>query len=126
MVYLSFVDLDQSCHELVILWVTFGHNEIAQVHDCIHCIVVNRVNVNSYIPNFENAQLYIYIHLILIPQVEKENTVDTSNSQQQRTYDADSLELQLDHGKRKNQYTKNKSSNKQPSSESGQDKIRYA
>ena len=124
MVYLSFVDVDQSCHELVILWVTFGHNEIAQVHDCIHCIVVNRVNVNSYIQKFENTQPYIYIHLI--PQVEKDIKVDTSNSQQQRTYDADSLELQLDHGKRKNQYTKNKSSNKQPSSESGQEKIRYA
>ena len=66
---------------------------------------------------------FTYIHLI--PQVEKENTVDTSNSQQQRTYDADSLELQLDHGKRKNHYTKNKSSNKQPSSESGQEKMRY-
>ena len=124
MVYLSFVDVDQSCHELVILWVTFGHNEIAQVHDCIHCIVVNRVNVNSYIPNFENTHIIHYIYII--SQVEKDNTVDTSNSQQQRTYDADSLELQLDHGKRKNQYTKNKSSNKQPSSESGQEKIRYA
>ena len=43
MVYLSFVDLDQSCHELVILWVTSKHNEIAQFHDCIHCIV-DRVN----------------------------------------------------------------------------------
>ena len=124
MVYLSFVDVDQSCHELVILWVTFGHNEIAQFHDCIHCIVVNRVNVNAYIPQLENTYLNIYIHFI--SQVEKDNKVDTSNSEQQRTYDADSLELQLDHGKRKNQYTKNKSSNKQTSSESGQDKIRYA
>ena len=80
--------------------------------------------MNAYIPQLENTYLNIYIHFI--SQVEKDNKADTSNSEQQRTYDADSLELQLDHGKRKNQYTKNKSSNKQTSSESGQDKIRYA
>ena len=38
-----------------------------------------------------------------------------SNTEQQKTYDADSLELQLDNAKRKNQYTKNKSPNKQSS-----------
>ena len=36
-----------------------------------------------------------------------------SNTEQHKTYDADSLELQLDNAKRKNQYTKNKSPNKQ-------------
>ena len=80
-----------------------------------------------WIPTFQILETLspTFTYILLIPQVEKDIKVDTSNSQQQRTYDADSLELQLDHGKRKNQYTKNKSSNKQPSSESGQEKMRY-